>query len=379
MKFVLVAVLLFCKIAEGQTPSAVFDLPQADSLFAIGAYQEAIAIYKEIEGAEKQLAEVYATIGNKTKARAYYEAYIISHDNHVREQFQYAKLSYEMGYLTVADSLFQSLIQAHPTNATYLYYSGMLQENSSDSLATETYKEVLQLAPMHTDAMYKVARYALQKRNFKKADSIVSIALTADPESRRFLNLSALLHFHTEQYEEAISLYQNLFDRNYDTVQLRENLAECYIETLQFEAAIDQYNHLLKAYGDANAEWHYQLGLANMSLRYDDVAEKHFKRALVLQDIPVDYLYLSLATLYNKQKKYKEAYQAFQQGIKENPENELAVFMLATAADNYFSDKSLISKHYQNYLGQFGDKGRFSELCQRRIRDLKEAIHFEGN
>lgn len=104
-------------------------------------------------------------------------------------------------------------------------------------------------------------------------------------------------------------------------------------------------------------------------------AREHINTSIQLLDVPMDAQFVSLAIMYNREGNFKEVIAHLQAAIKENPLNETAIYQLAVAADNYYKDKKRIISLYQNYLNLFQDRGRYSELVEMRLADLKKEEH----
>jgi len=64
--------------------------------------------------------------------------------------------------------------------------------------------------------------------------------------------------------------------------------------------------------------------------------------------------------------------------VNNYPQNERAMYYLATAADNYFDDNTTVIPFYERYMKKFGETGRFREYAKQRIKDLKTELHFKN-
>ena len=237
------------------------------------------------------------------------------------------------------------------------------------------YSKALTLDNEHLNARYKLAKLRAEKRNFNGAMAYVEIGLTSNPNSIRFLNLKAIIAFVNKSYHLASETYEQLLALQQSTVKLHENLAHSYSQTNRFEKAITQYTILINEYDDKNPSWHFSIAKNFEALRYLEKAKHHYEVAILLQDIPLDNSYIALSSVYKKQKDYKAQLETLQKAVAENSKNQRALYLLATAADNYFEDKTIVIPYYEKYLAVFGANASFSEFSRVRIKDLKTELH----
>ena len=378
-KFLIILILLLFHQAEGQNSSA---LAIGDSLYNLGDYTKAILSYKIASESEAQLfklAKSYEALGYFSEAQKCYTLLNEKFPKAVEATYNYGKLLTLMGKDKEAVNIFEQLSDENPQNPNFYYQLGLVQEKLNDSLALINFQTAYQLDTNHFNALYKIAKRKVEKRNFSEAKILINKALNVQSTSERFLMLDALVNFHTENYHAAIISFKKLADQNYSSVQFHEVFAKSYIQTNQFEEAIDQYTILINKFNDQNAGWHFEIGRCFMALRYLEKAERHLNIAIALQEIPLDTEYVTLSQLYNRRKDYKNEMFALEKALLENPLNELAQYQLAVAADNYFEDKQTVLRYYNVYLNKHGETGRRRELAKHRVRDIKKELHFTKN
>tara|TARA_R110002124_G_scaffold120895_6_gene278964 strand:- start:22329 stop:23471 length:1143 start_codon:yes stop_codon:yes gene_type:complete len=380
MSRLIISLILFTFFqAEGQNPSA---LAIADSLYDLGNYSKATASYKDADPSEASLfkiAKSYEALGNYSEAIKYYKVLYSEYPNVVNAKYNYGKLLASIGETEKAISIFEQLLSESPHNPNFYFQLGLTQEKIDDSIAHLNFQKAYRLDSNHLNALYKIAKRNVEKRNFDDARPLVKIALTTQELSVRFLLLDALLNFHTDQYHEAIVSFEKLDSLNYSTVQFHESLAKSYVQTNRFEAAINQYTILINQFDDKNPSWHFHIAQSYMALHYFEKAERHINIAIGLQEIPLDGEYSALARIYNRKKEFKKEMKALEKALGENPRNELAQYQLAVAADNYYDDKNVVLDYYHIYLEKHGETGRMRELAKQRVRDIKKELHFTKN
>lgn len=390
MKKVLILLVLFMSFKAGaQSTSASSALQKADSLYKTGDYSNAIKYYKKVEidvSIAEKIAKSYMAIGNISHALNYYERALsevnISEqksEEYTQLKFNYAKLLGLTLKFQKAESIFRSLIKEFPDNSNFIFQRALLKEAQNDSTAIEAFKQVYRLDANHMNAVYKIARNYIENRKFKNAEMYINRGLAVDSNSIRFLTLRGLKQFYTKDCHAAIETYRKLYALGESNIQLHENLASCYNYTNQFEKALEQYNILFRDFDDKNPKWHLEVGKLYRSLKEYEKAERHINIAISLQEIPLSDTYLEMATLYKRIGDYKKEMEALKEAFQNNLLNEMALYKMAVAADNYLADKKTVLPYYQNYLKQYSENGRMRNLAKQRVADLKKELHFATN
>ncbi|MGO3181619.1 MAG: tetratricopeptide repeat protein [Aequorivita sp.] len=368
------ALLLIFK-AEAQTVSALPVSKKADSLFEIGEYNKAIPYFIENKRYH-EVAKSYEATGNNIEARKYFKKALSESKGDPKIKFEYAKFLMRLSNYKKADSILQNLQDRYPKNPNFIYERGLVKQAQKDSSAIEYYKQVFLLNPNHINAVYKIARNYIENRKFDESETFVSKGLSVNSSSIRFLTLLGLKQFHTKDCHGAISTYSRLIELGENNIQIHENLASCYSYTNQFEKALDQYKILLEVFDDKNPKWHVEIASLYRRLSEYNNAERHMDIAIALQEIPLSESYLGLATLYNRKSDYKNEIKALKSALLNNPNNEIALFRMAIAADNYFADKKVVLQYYEDYLRKYSENGRMQDLAKLRVKDLKKELHF---
>lgn len=376
MKNILIPIfiLLFFK-AEAQFVSALAVSKQADSLFEMGEYNKAIPYFLKNERFQ-EVAKSYEALGNNQEAQHHYEKALSENTNNSKIEFQYAKLLFKISNYKQADSIFQNLQSRFPNNPNFVYERGLVKEAQNDSTSIDLFLKVHQMDKNNLNASYKIARNYIENRKFEEAVPFIEKGLTLDENSSRFLTLRALQEFYTEEFHDAIDTYNLLIAKGDSYPSLHENLASAYSQTMQFEKALEQYQILLQKFDDQNPKWHHETAVLYRTMGEYETAKRHLNIAIGLLETPLSNEYLEMAAIYNRHKDYKSEMTNLRKAVTNNPSNEMALYNLAIAADNYFKDKKTVLGYYENYLTQFGETGRMRNLAKQRVSDLKKEIHF---
>ncbi len=362
-----------------QTPT----LAIADSLYAVGNYSEAILQLENIpeksDVAKVRLAKVYVASGNLDSAIKSYKRILQDHPNKLLSAMEYGEVLIKAGELNAADSLFSLLAIKYPENAGFQFQRAIIKEKKRDSTYIGFLERTIEIDSNHQQALYKLAKNALSRRNFSVSEKLSLQGLQVNPNNASLLSILAQTYFNENSYVLAIPPLEKLLALGQGNEFVHSKLGFCYYHQNNFKDAITQYE-LALSYEDRNSDTHYNLG--KLYARTGDLkkSETHLLMSLLIKKQPVDAEFLSLALTYKLQEDYEKAFQYFNSALEENPENERALYERAIAADNYFKDKKAVINYYQSYLGKYSKKGNESliYLAENRIKDIKEELHLNG-
>jgi tetratricopeptide (TPR) repeat protein len=375
-KFILLFFLFAATKAEAQTSA----LAIADSLYAVGNYSEAIqeleVISEKSIGVHLKLARTYEAAG-KTSAALQSYAFVVEEDpGQVLASLRYAKLLKKSGQLPKADSLFRTLTERYPENASFQYELGLVKEKLRDSSAISYFSRTIFLDNTHQQAHFKVAKDLLSKRRFAEAEFWAKRGLEANPHYVSLLSILAQALYHQDKYPEAIEQFEKLVQLGEGSEFVHSKLGAAWAKSRKFEKAIQEYQNALD-YEDKNHVTHYSLGKLFAHTGDYRNSETHLLMAILLKDQLMDAEFFSLGLTYKLAEDHKKALEYFEKALKENPNNERAMYERAIAADSYYEDLETRLNFYQAYLNRFKEVGskNLIHLAKRRIKDLREEMH----
>jgi tetratricopeptide (TPR) repeat protein len=86
--------------------------------------------------------------------------------------------------------------------------------------------------------------------------------------------------------------------------------------------------------------------------------------------------YLQLGRVLNRQKKYKEAIEAFQKALKEDPTDVMIEFFLIRTKDEYYADVDTKIKLYEAFVEKHKNIP-FIAFAKDRLEKLKQEKFLE--
>jgi len=367
--------------SKGTEHSRSSALAIGDSLYALGDYNGAITEFLKIPetGTVKlKLAKSYEASGNLEESIFYYKKYISKNPKATIAKYNYGELLINVGQFQKADSVFKKLSEENTANANFLYQRGIIAEKLKDSTAFKHFLNAYSIDSSHQNSIYKLARKAVEEREFSAAKNFIEKGLSQNSNSNRFLTLDALENYYSKSYHASIKSWNKLLSKNQNNEQIHQILGLCYYNTNQFEKAVEEYNLLIDKYEAENPSYHITIAKFYNTLNNLEEAKMHIETAILLKRQPLGAEYMELANIFKRQKKYKSEMEALNKSIIEDPGFETAHYLLAVAADNHYKDKAEVLKYYEKYIETFGESGRFRELAKVRATDLKAVIHL-GN
>lgn len=345
----------------------------ADSLFLNGNYTKAINHYKLHKNQDEvfeKIAKAYVAIGNYDLALSNFEAAIKAYPDNILLKYEFAKLLSKTKNFETALVMYKTLISIHGNNPNYHYELGLVQEQIKDSLAIKSFIKAFNLDNTHQKAIYKVAKYNLQKRRYTAVDSLISIGLETYPKNIELINLKAQNYYWQQDYRKAGKWFKQLIELGETSEFIYEKLSLCYGYHYQYKEAL-KYRLMALKYNPTDADALYTIGGYYLELENYPKAEEFLSKALSFLDKPLHQEYSTLAKAFSYQKKYPEAIKALKKAIRESPDNEFLHFKLAVILGKYYEDYGAKIKAFEAVKKKFPN-GRMNEMVDHYISKLKE-------
>ena len=367
------SILFFLVFFKTEAQTSVLNV--ADSLYINGNYTKAIQQYKNYDNQGEvfdKIAKAYIAIGNYDEALNNYEASIEANPENTLIKYEYGKLLGVTKKYKEASIVYTNLVNVDDKNPNYHYELGLVLEQLKDSTAMNQFQFAYNLDETHQKAIYKIAKYYLQKRNHETVDKYADKGLETYPKNVELISLKAQNYYWQHDYREAIKWFEKLLELGESSEFIYEKLSLSYVEHFNYEKALENRLMALK-FNPNDAASKYVIGTYYLELDDFENAEKYISQALLVLDQPLDAEYMKLGTVLNRQKKYKESIAALKTAIDENPSNEYAHFQLALTLEAYYADYDAKIKVYEDFKKKFPNSriNRFVDDKISRIREEK--------
>lgn len=348
---------------------------KAEQLFVTGNYSKAIAAYQKCKTCKPQvvnhkIAQAYEALGNYKKALAYYKKAINVAPNNLQIKYQYAKLLSKTKAYKDAKFNFEKLIENDSLNPNFHYQLGLVLQKQKDSLAQLYFKKAFSLDSTHQKAIFKIAKQHIIKRRFKEAHQILDIGLNNYQENVELISLKAQAYYFQEYYTHAIDWFNKLINLGEKSEFIHEKLSLSYAHNSDYKDAIFHRKEALN-YNPYDATAMFVIGTYYEHISDLKNAEDYMLKALKLLDQSLDAEYQTLAFLYNRQKQYDKAIEAYKKAKKEAPKNVMIDFYLLMSKDKYYADYNTRVKLFENFIKN-NPKHPLLSIAKRRLSEIKE-------
>jgi len=365
--------ILFCLVMISKTEAQSSVLNRADSLYINGNYSKAIAQYKAYSNQNEvndKIAKAYIAIGNYDLALQHYKLSAEAYPKNALVLYEYAKLLSKTKKFEASITVFNDLMNIDYRNPNYHYEMGLAMERMKDSTAINRFRSAYELDQTHQKAIYKIAKYFLQKRQHTLAEKYIDIGLENYENNVELISLKAQSFYLQDYYTKARDWFQKLLDLGESSAFIHEKLSLCHGQNSDYELAIKHRKLALK-YNPYDSNAIFVIGTYYKRLQNFAEAEKYIRQALAIKDVPLDHEYQELGVVLNFQDKHKEAIEVFEMAMKENPKNMQSAFFIVTTKDRYYEDIDTKIKLYEDFKEKY-PKSFYASFASRRISELKE-------
>lgn len=239
------------------------------------------------------------------------------------------------------------------------------------------FKRAVAIDSNHLKSLFQLAKYFTVKQERDQGLFYVDKGLAQSPNDVGFLNLKALILYNDAQFAKAIPLFQKLLELGEKKPHIYEKLAYSHYKEWEFREAKENYGQLLKLQ-DSEAGHYYALAEVYRKNKQLDSAKAIITTGMDVQRPALAMGYMALATISRENGDISEALGYLRLGSDQDPNNEVLFFRLCTTLDRYSDDNETILEQYTDFLKRF-PKGYpfYTSMAKRRIKELKEQIHFE--
>jgi len=378
-------ILLCVGMFTFQNLSAQSNAKIADSLYAVGKYEEAVLLMEKEDTSSVKilvdLAKYYKANSDNKKALKTYKKILDLDSSRVLTALNYGETLLSLNELKKADSLYENLNLRYPENAQFYYSRGLANERmGNDSLALDLFKKTHKFDQYHQNALYKLSKESILNKDYQQALVYTAMGLSKNEKNVSLLSITAQTYSAMAVFYEAIPHYEKLIELGQGNEFIHIKLAYAYYKDGDFDKAIENYKEAL-LYEPGNSSTHFLLGKMYSLTKDFQHAEQHLLMAIEIKDQPMDAEYFSLALTYKHLEEYKKAFDWFQETLKENPDHIRAMYERAVAGDNYFKDIDTIINYYQAFWDKYYEKDPnylaegMLALTKNRISDLKKKKH----
>ncbi|UMB55417.1 hypothetical protein MKD41_08070 [Lutibacter sp. A64] len=357
----------------------------ADIYQTIGNYNKAITTYSEaLEIEEKnqlkiKLANVFSTLGYKNKAINLYEDVFKKDSSNLLVAYSLGKLYLKEMKPKRASELFRYLKTQDTLNPNYPYQLGKaLALQRKKMQMGQSYLDAFNIDTLHLNSIYEVAKFFKTINVRDSSRLFIEKGLQIDSTNINFLQLKANDQYFSKEFEETIETLNKLEALNYKSVNTYEMFGMSYFNLKQIDSAEVYFKKALKL-DRMNPKILYRMATLAYQKKDFKMAELYIFQAIMYSKPELDKEYMLLGIIAKEQKDYKKAVRFFDEAVKNNYNNEDALFELAFASDMYYEDKKIALKHYEKFIERFKSKNpELTKYANGRIKEIRKKYFIEG-
>ncbi len=410
-RILIIALIIGFIKAEAQTSA----FKSIDSLLTIGRYKKALVQLKKLPSTFKtnvKTAKIYASIDNYKKAAKHYEQALELKDDYATKvslgkAYQKQKklqkaisiferliekdndnllINYQLGkmYLQTkkalkAKKVFELLIKKDQTNANYHYQLGvayaMLKKRNPK---IDSFLKAYQYDNEHIKAIHQLAKVYVFLRDKDSTNIFINKGLEVKPNHVKLNKLKINRLFLSKKYKEAIDRLKKL-----DSIQSKEfytqkMLGRTFFKLKEFDSAKVYFKKALKIDQSDHKSYEY---LGDIALEKKDFKSGEFMylMSVFTGKEPRDKGYYGMGYINLKTNNTKKALEFFKDAVKENHKNYRALYQLANTSENFYKEKKIAYKLYNNYMSKFERKDTLlTNHVKSRLKEIKKYYFMKG-
>ncbi|MGA2598986.1 MAG: tetratricopeptide repeat protein [Bryobacteraceae bacterium] len=274
------------------------------------------------------LGRAYMAKGDSTsleQARLQLQESIKINDRHIPSKMALAELLLSRGESPKAVQEADDVLKQQPNSlpAALVRTQGLMNMGELDR-SRQALNAILQTNPKSNDARYQLAVLDFTEKRYKEAESgFDTLSKANDP--RGFFGL-VRCKVQEGDYDAAIQMIQDQLRTTPDRIDYRRLLAETEYRGKRFDAAASDYQLLIQK--DPSSFNYVRLGDVQRDGGKSDAAIASFNKARELQ--PTEpYPVLELAVIYDNMGRPEESRKYYEQVLKMQPDNAVALNNLA--------------------------------------------------
>lgn len=275
-----------------------------------------------------------------------------------------------------AAGYYRKLIQIDTSNAYYYKRNGYVALRLNKPLQSVVYfLRAHYLNEADIETIDQLSDLYLALNDLESAELVLQRGLNIDPNNLALLYNRARLEQKRKNHEQVAGAIQKAMASGDTSDYYQMMLGVAYIYLDSMDLAIEHLEAIVNRGQDSEYTHHY-LGLAYRTKEAHEKSIEHFETAIKLgvSDKMSDFQ-ADLASVLVEENDYRGAIAHYREALKHDP-NAAHIFHLARTCDQYYKDKKIALKYYEQYLNTQNQK--FRDYTEQRVKQLKEFIHFSN-
>ncbi len=334
-------------------------------------YPEPVADLKILSS----LAYTSSMAGRLPEAEGYYQRIYAADTTNAAILFNLGSVNERRGNNAKAITYYKKILLKDSTNFSVYKEMATLSRSSGDLGNAINYLiKANKLNPTEPDVAYDLSSFFINLKLYKKADTIVTTALSADTANLMLLLGKAQIDYRLEKFPEAVTVCSHLIQSGNQTNEIINMLGNSYYSLKKYNDCIATLKQL-EENKTASETSYYYMAMSYKALHNQALAVSYFDQAIKEAVSPnVNSYYGEMADSYDQLHQVKNAVNAYQKSLLYGV-MPLTYYALGNLYDTELKNKALAKRYYKKYIGSSPPETQQSYMAyaKRRIGEL--SVH----
>ena len=209
----------------------------------------------------------------------------------------------------------------------YFHEATRLRIQKKYDASYDMLQHCLAIRPHSSSALYELAQYYIVLKQNERGTATMAEAVKYAPDNYWYAQGLANLYVQQNKLDEAAELLEDMAKRFPSKIDVTYSLLQVYGRQAKFDKSIELLDKLEVRFGK-NEQISMQKFAIYDQQGEDDKAMAELKS--LADEFPTDYRYqVILGDAYMQKEKYQQAYDIYQQILKAEPDNAMAMYSLA--------------------------------------------------
>lgn len=240
------------------------------------------------------------------------------------------RLIFVVTVLLFANSQLSMVNCQSPVDRRYDYYfheATRLRIQKKYDASYDMLQHCLAIRPHSPSALYELAQYYIVLKQNERGTATMAEAVKYAPDNYWYAQGLANLYVQQNKLDEAAELLEDMAKRFPSKIDVTYSLLQVYSRQAKFDKSIELLDKLEVRFGK-NEQISMQKFAIYDQQGEDDKAMTELKN--LADEYPTDYRYqVILGDAYMQKEKFQQAYDIYQQILKAEPDNAMAMYSLA--------------------------------------------------
>ena len=374
------------KVLKTKEPNFETLVQLGDIYQQIGSPKKAIKNYinalniKEDTTVKLKLAKSFLQSNQKKNTIKIYQDILSKNQNNLLLKYRLANLYYQNKNFKKSLPLLLELVQKDKNNVSFYYKLASVYTNLKDyNNAISNYKKAITLDSTNYKSYYHLAKIYRKLKEIDSTKLYLKKGLLNKQYDEKLNQLQAKVAFKSKDYLTVIASIKRLDSIKKATPFYKNLLGIAYYHNKEYQKAKTVFEKLITT-RNVQEDTFYYLALTHKTLEKPKLAKQYFELSIYSKRPSVAKEYYQIAMLYKAQNQPQKAINFLKKSLQENRHNANTLYEIATLCDNYYKDKTIALKYYNEYISRFeGYYPKRTVFVLQQISKIKTSLFMKSN